>query len=78
MESTSQGQDWSAYGIDNDGPVHPASADNVVVVPATHIPLTDEQQEHLTRTISPLADDGNHGCNLYLETLHFIRFLSEH
>ena len=77
MESIIQGQDWSAYGIDDDGPVPPASADNIVVVPPTHIPLTDEQQEHLTRTISPLADDGNHGCNLYLETLHFIRILSE-
>ena len=71
-ESIIHGQDWSTYGIDDDGPVPSVSTDNIVEVPPTHIPLTNEQQAHLTRTISPLADDGTHGCNLYLQTLHFI------
>lgn len=36
----------------------------------TTVMTTDEQWLHLQATINPLAEDENHGCNLYMEVLN--------
>lgn len=51
----------------------PTNFENFVEVPEVSIPLSNEQLEELKQHIAPLDDDGNHGCNLYMETLHMIR-----
>jgi hypothetical protein len=60
---------WQDFGIDDDGPVPNYNAGNDVQVPEFQRSLTDEQWQHLRTIINPLDEDGNHGCNLYLETL---------
>lgn len=75
MESISQDEDCSMFGINEEGPVAPACTDNVVEVHKVDTLLTDEQQENLRTSIHPLDDDGNHGCNLYLETVNTIRHI---
>lgn len=65
---------WEEFGIDDDGPVPNHSDDhtNNVQVPEFELNLTDEQWLHLQATINPLAEDENHGCNLYMEVLNVI------
>ena len=65
--------DWSTFGIDEDGPVTPSASENFVEVLEIHTPLSNQQLEELSQRISPLGDDGNHGCNLYIETVHMVR-----
>ena len=50
-------------------------ADNDLQVPEFNVNLTDEQWQHVRNAVNPLADDGNHGCNLFLETVNLIRDL---
>ena len=50
---------WQTYGIDYDGPLTVIETDNNVVVPESHIELTDHQLQELQNRIAPLSDDGN-------------------
>ena len=73
VESVVSEHDWSTFGIDEDGSVAASTSENFVEVPEVRIPLSNQQLEELSQCISPLADDGNHGCNLYIETVHMVR-----
>ena len=73
VESIVGEYDWSTFGIDEDGPVAPSTSENFVEVPEVSIPLSNEQLEELRQHISPLVEDGNHGCNLYIETVRMVR-----
>ena len=68
MQNIVEGQDWSTFGIDEDGPVAESTSDNLV--------LTNRQLQELRENISPLVDDENHECNLYTETVrqNFLQF----
>jgi hypothetical protein len=70
VESIVGEYDWSTFGIIEDGPVAPSTSENFVEV---SIPLSNEQLEELMQRISPLVEDGNHGCNLYIETVRMVR-----
>ena len=75
VQNIVEGQDWSTFGIDEDGPVAESTCDNLVEVPEVSVPLTIRQLQELRENISPLVDDGNHGCNLYTETVqNFLQF----
>ena len=63
---------WDNFGIDDDGPLPHYNADNDLHIPEFELNLTDEQLEQLKGTIDPLIEDGNHGCNTYMETLNVI------
>ena len=63
---------WQNFGIDEEGPVPNGSVDNDIQIPEFQTNLNDEQWQYISNMINPLADDGNHGCNVYLESLNFI------
>ena len=58
--------------MDDDGPLPDSDSDNNVQIPEVEFHLNEEQQQHLNNTINPLDDDGNHGCELYCQTLNII------
>jgi hypothetical protein len=64
--------DWTEYGVDEEGPIPVINADNHVDLPPLEITITDHQMEDLQSSVNPLTEDGNHGCNLYLETLNMV------
>ncbi|CAB3983374.1 uncharacterized protein LOC110059588 [Paramuricea clavata] len=66
-------QDWDEYGIDGDGPIPEIDADDVVEVPETHLTLTEAQLNQLQMLVDPLANDDNHGINLYNMTIGIFR-----
>lgn len=68
---------WQAYGIDYDGPLTGIETDNNVVVPESHIQLTDHQLQELQNRINPLSDDGNNGINHFLDTVTIMEGFSE-
>ena len=68
---------WQTYGIDYDGPLIDIKTDNNVVVPESHIQLTDHQLQKLQRRIDPLSDDGNNGINHFLDTVTIMEGFSE-
>ncbi len=59
-------------GIDWDGPM-PVDGDNIVVVPHTFQPLSDEDYEEMCLCINPLAHSVDNGIDTYLEALRFVR-----
>ena len=68
--------DMEEYGIDEDGPLPEFQTSNNVAVPRSTVELTDEDQALLRLIIDPLAEDGNHGINLFSQAVqllvHFI------
>ena len=53
--------------------------ENIVTLPDTPCPLSPNDLEELNSTILPLANNENHGVDIYLETLTFVtRKLFEH
>ena len=48
-----EGQDWSTFGIDEDGPVAESTSDNLVEVAEVSVPLTHRQLQELRENISP-------------------------
>ena len=67
--------DWNEYGLDEDAPLPNVDTDNNVQVPASRIPLTEEQSGILRAAIDPLAFDDNEGINIYQETVQCLRDL---
>ena len=68
---------WQTYGIDYDGPMTDIQTDNNVVVPESHIQLTDHQLQELHSRMDPLSDDGNNGISHFLNTVTIIQGLNE-
>ena len=68
---------WQTYGIDYDGPLTDIETDNNVVVPESHIQLTDHQLQELQNRIDPLSDDGNNGIYHCLDTVTIIDGFTE-
>ncbi len=66
-------QDWNEYGIDGDGPLPETDADDVVEVPETQLTITEAQLNQLQMLVDPLANDDNHGINLYTTTVATVR-----
>ena len=65
------------HGIDYDGPMTDIETDNNVVVPESHIQLTEHQVEELHSRVDPLSDDGNSGINHFLNTVRIIEGFTE-
>ena len=72
IESLLNDNEWNDYGVDDDEPVVSSDSDNNVQVPEVEFNLDHEQQQQLYNAINPLEDDGNHGCELYCQTLNII------
>ena len=69
---------FDEYGIDYTGPVPAVVTDNNVAVPNSDVELTEEQLQHLESHVDPLADDGNHGIDLFLRALDIVdSFINE-
>ena len=68
--------DINNYGIDWDGPI-PIDNDEIQQVNINSIDniLSTSQLSNLQHIVNPLAEDGNFGINLYLNTLEFIQNL---
>ncbi len=60
------------YGIDDEAPVGELQTENHVVVPRSSITLSLEATEMLQMLVNPLADDGNHGIDLYHAALSIV------
>ena len=63
---------WNDYGVDDDGPLPESHSDNNVQVPGVEFDASDEQLQYLYNAVNPLEDDGNHGCELYSQTINII------
>ena len=68
---------WQTYGIDYDGPLTDIVTDNNVVMPESHIQLTDHRLQELQNRIDPLSDDGNNGINHFLDTVTIMEGFNE-
>lgn len=72
IESLLNDNEWNDYGVDDDGPSVNSDSDNNVQVPEVEFNLDGEQRQQLYNAMNPLEDDGNHGCELYCQTLNII------
>ncbi len=63
---------WNDYGVDDDGPLPESHSDNNVQIPHVEFDVNDERLQHLYNAVNPLDDDGNHGCELYCQTINII------
>ena len=61
---------WQTYGIDNDG--SDIETNNNVVVPESHLPLSEQQLQELERNVDTISDDGNKGIDLFVNTVRII------
>ena len=64
---------FDEYGVDYEGPTPDVDTNSNVVVPGMSVLLTQQQQQQLSSTIDPLADDGNYGIKNYLEVLEIVK-----
>lgn len=60
------------YGTDDAAPIGELQTENNVEVPRCTITLPPETVDILGRLVTPLADDGNHGINLYQAALNIV------
>ena len=63
---------WQTYGIDNDGPISDIETNNNVVVPESHLQLSEQQLQELERNVDPISDDGNNGIDHFVNTVRII------
>ena len=66
-------QNWNNYGIDEDEPLPEDNADDEIDVPETQLTVAEHQLNQLQILVDPLANDENHGINLYTRALDIIR-----
>ena len=67
--------DINNYGIDLDGPIPIDEEIQQVNINSIDNILSTSQLSNLQHIVNPLAEDGNFGINLYLNTLEFIQNL---
>lgn len=65
--------DDEMFGIDWDGPLPDITCDSHVEVPLVESPLTDSEYTELCEQINPIADSEEHGMDIYINCLEFIR-----
>ena len=66
-------QNFADYGVDWDSPCPVEVTDEIdVVVPATEIPINENEEEELRRLSDPLRDSLYHGVDIYIEVLSFL------
>ena len=72
-EMTEFGVDWEGPTPSSewDGPI-PNELCELVEVPETELPLSNEDYIELRNTINPLQDSEYHGVDLYIQTLSLI------
>ena len=77
MSDTDSLLNFEEYGVDNEGATPQVRSDNEVVIPDTLINLSEEQEQLLSNSINPFANDGNYMASItiwkqlkYLQTLH--------
>jgi hypothetical protein len=54
------------YGIDWSGPTPQYTNNNVIVTPV-ELPLSNDQVGYILDNFDSLGDDGNFGCNIYIQ-----------
>lgn len=64
-------QEMNEFG-NGGGPIPDLDSENAVEVPEVSFALSDEQWQLLQENVEPLADDGNHGVNLYVAALDIV------
>ena len=64
----------NSYGVDNEGP-EPVDEEGSVAVPQLNFQLRPTDLQQLHNTINPLSPSGNHGIDLYEQTVEFINHL---
>lgn len=65
--------DIEQYGVDDDGPEpDELQTNNHVDVPRSTVQLADEDRSILELTVNPLANDSNHGINLFLQAVQML------
>lgn len=47
---------------------------DVVEIPETPCPISQEDMEELTETIDPLKESNSYGIDIYLDTVQFVSF----
>lgn len=70
----SDNTNWNDYGIDEH--ISNIDTDNNVNVPEIPIQISENETQEIQQHINPLADDGNHGINLYQLTLAALQELT--
>ena len=63
------------YGIDDEGPIPDLQTHNHVVVPRSDIELNETEYQLLTQSINCTEEDGNHGMQVYVNTVQHIENL---
>ena len=63
---------WQTYGIDNDDPISDIETNNNVIVPESHLQLSEQQLQELERNVDPISDDGNNGIDHFVNTVRII------
>lgn len=69
---------WDFYGVDYDGPLPEVTTDNNVIIPESHIVLTQHEIQILQDRVDPLQDDGNSGINHFLNTVSVLQGFGLH
>ena len=65
--------DEETFGIDWDGPLPNVTCDTHVEVSSIEMPLTNREYRELCEEIDPLAESNEHGIDIYLNCLQFVR-----
>ena len=64
--------DWD-YGIDEEGLAAEDLQSEGISIPPTTVQLSQHDLEKLQRRVNPLSSSDEHGVDLYIQTLDFIR-----
>ncbi len=71
-DTSSNNHSFEDFGIDEEGPVPEIESDNDVVVPESCINFREDQVAMMMEQVDPLADDGNQGINLFINSVQVI------
>lgn len=64
--------DWD-YGIDEEGLAAEDSAGEGITIPPTTLHMSQQHLNDLQQRVNPLSDSNEHGVDLYIQTLNFLR-----
>ena len=79
LESTNSLNNYSLYGIDEDGPIPSSDLQhNIIIVPRNSISLNEDEFASLRDTVDPLTHSNNYGIELYEQTKSFVAHIRRH